>query len=113
MEPSCAELAARHRTDHDLEQLEAANEAMAAEGDLASFLQANIDWLYLGEDVQDALKAVDVVRDAYVARKQECKGAYSGDVSKECERKDLALKKAIVKAVQNGDAKIPVPERRP
>jgi len=76
-------------------------------------LQANIDWRYLGEDVQDALKAVDVVRDAYVARKQECKGAYSGDVSKECERKDLALKKAIVKAVQSGDAKIPVPERRP
>lgn len=76
-------------------------------------LQANIDWRYLGEDVQDALKAVPSVRDAYVARKQECKGAYSGDVSKECEKKDLALRKVIVKAVQSGEAKLPVPARRP
>lgn len=76
-------------------------------------LQAHIDWRYLGEDVQDALKAVPAVRDAYVARKQECKGAYSGDVSKECEKKDLALRKAIVKAVQSGEAKLPVPARRP
>ena len=76
-------------------------------------LQANIDWRYLGEDVQDALKAVESVRTAYVARKQECKGAYSGDVSKECERKDVALRKAIVTSVQSGEAKIPVPARRP
>jgi hypothetical protein len=76
-------------------------------------LYSNIDWRYLGEDVQDALKAVESVRTAYVARKQECKGAYSGSVSKECERKDLALRKAIVKAVQSGEAKIPVPARRP
>lgn len=76
-------------------------------------LQANIDWRYLGEDVQEALKAVPSVRDAYVARKQECKGAYSGDVSKECEKKDVALRKAIVKAVQSGEAKLPVPARRP
>lgn len=76
-------------------------------------LQASIDWRYLGEDVQDALKEVPSVRDAYVARKKECKGAYSGDVSKECEKKDTALKKAIVQAVQSGAAKLPVPERRP
>lgn len=45
LEPSCAELAARHRSDSDLEHLEAANEAMAAEEDpLTNFLQANIDW---------------------------------------------------------------------
>ena len=45
LEPSCAELAARHRTAADLEVLDKANEAMASEDDpLANFLQANIDW---------------------------------------------------------------------
>jgi DNA-binding FadR family transcriptional regulator len=44
IEPFCAQLAARHRTDEDLGRLEAANEAMAADGTLAEFLQANVDW---------------------------------------------------------------------
>lgn len=45
MEPSCAELAARYRTDEDLARLDAANEAMSDEDEpLADFLQANIDW---------------------------------------------------------------------
>ena len=44
IEPFCAQLAAKHRTDEDLGHLEAANEAMAAYGTLAEFLQANVDW---------------------------------------------------------------------
>lgn len=45
IEPSCARLAAQHRTAADLEALEAANEAIAGSGeDLAAFLQANVDW---------------------------------------------------------------------
>ena len=44
IEPFCAQLAAKHRTDEDLGRLEAANEAMAAAGTLAEFLQANVDW---------------------------------------------------------------------
>jgi len=44
IEPFCAQLAATHRTDEDLGRLEAANEAMAADGTLAEFLQANVDW---------------------------------------------------------------------
>ena len=44
IEPFCAQLAAEHRTDEDLGSLEAANEAMAAGGPLAEFLQANVDW---------------------------------------------------------------------
>ena len=44
IEPFCARLAARNRTDEDLQRLEAANEVMAAAGLLAEFLQANIDW---------------------------------------------------------------------
>jgi DNA-binding FadR family transcriptional regulator len=46
MEPICAELAARNRTDDDLARLDAANEAMAASkgGELADFLAANVSW---------------------------------------------------------------------
>ncbi|HVW43905.1 MAG TPA: FadR/GntR family transcriptional regulator [Amycolatopsis sp.] len=45
IEPFCARLAARHRTDTDLGRLDQANKAIAdAEGGLAQFLQANVDW---------------------------------------------------------------------
>jgi GntR family transcriptional regulator, transcriptional repressor for pyruvate dehydrogenase complex len=44
IEPSCARLAALHRTTGDLHRLEAANEAIANSTDLDSFLLANVDW---------------------------------------------------------------------
>jgi DNA-binding FadR family transcriptional regulator len=44
VEPACAQLAAKYRTDADLEALERANVAIAAQGSLADFLQANVDW---------------------------------------------------------------------
>jgi GntR family transcriptional repressor for pyruvate dehydrogenase complex len=45
IEPFCARLAARNRTDGDLARLDAANKAIAAsDGTLAQFLQANVDW---------------------------------------------------------------------
>ena len=45
IEPFCAQLAARHRTDEDLARLDAANDDIAGAGDeLDDFLQANIDW---------------------------------------------------------------------
>lgn len=44
IEPSCARLAALHRTTGDLVRLEAANEAIAASADLDAFLRANVDW---------------------------------------------------------------------
>jgi GntR family transcriptional regulator, transcriptional repressor for pyruvate dehydrogenase complex len=44
MEPQCARLAAKYRTDDDLAVLEAANEEIAKQGRLAKFLQANVDW---------------------------------------------------------------------
>src|ERR1700682_4362163 len=45
LEPFCAELAARNRTDLDLVELDRANEAIAnPEADLKQFLQANLDW---------------------------------------------------------------------
>ncbi|PXY18445.1 FadR/GntR family transcriptional regulator [Prauserella flavalba] len=45
IEPMLAQLAARRRTDADLERIDAANAAMArSAGSLADFLQANVDW---------------------------------------------------------------------
>ena len=45
IEPFCARLAARHRTQDDLATMDQANEALADEdGSLAKFLQANVDW---------------------------------------------------------------------
>src|SRR5437016_3162100 len=44
IEPFCAQLAAKQRTDEDLERLKQANDALAADGTLAEFLQANVDW---------------------------------------------------------------------
>lgn len=44
VEPACAQLAAKYRTDADLEALDRANDAIALEGPLGEFLQANVDW---------------------------------------------------------------------
>jgi DNA-binding FadR family transcriptional regulator len=45
LEPFCAELAARNRTDDDLAVLEKANDDIAnPDADLPTFLQANLDW---------------------------------------------------------------------
>lgn len=45
LEPFCAELAARNRTDDDLAVLDRANDAIAAlDTDLRAFLRANLDW---------------------------------------------------------------------
>ncbi|MDN5854358.1 MAG: FCD domain-containing protein, partial [Actinomycetia bacterium] len=44
IEPSCARLAALHRTTGDLHRLEVANEAIANSTDLDSFLLANVEW---------------------------------------------------------------------
>ncbi|KRB76150.1 GntR family transcriptional regulator [Nocardioides sp. Root190] len=44
VEPACAQLAAKYRTDADLVALDRANDAIALEGPLADFLQANVDW---------------------------------------------------------------------
>ena len=45
IEPICARLAAKNRTDDDLDRLEQANSAIAVEnGSIDDFLQANVDW---------------------------------------------------------------------
>ncbi len=76
-------------------------------------IHAHVPWRYLGDDIQDALKDVESVKEAYITRKQECRGVYSGSVSKKCVRADEALNEEIVRAVQEGEVDLPVPENRP
>lgn len=44
IEPVSARLAAKYRTDEDLDRLDAANEAIKADGSLEDFLKANVEW---------------------------------------------------------------------
>jgi DNA-binding FadR family transcriptional regulator len=44
VEPVCAQLAAKYRTEADLDLLEQANAAATVDGPLEDFLQANVDW---------------------------------------------------------------------
>lgn len=72
-----------------------------------------IDWRFLDDETQEALKKDERIREAFVARKKECKGAHSGDVSKACVQKDEALIRSIVEAVKAGRVSLPVPAKRP
>lgn len=72
-----------------------------------------VAWRYIGEDMENALREVPEIRTAYVERRKECKGAFSGTVSQKCITKDEALNQAIVEALESGEAKIPVPVARP
>jgi hypothetical protein len=74
---------------------------------------ASVQWRYLGEDVQDALKANTKIFEAYVARKRECKGAYSGEVSKKCVDLDAKLNSLIVESLKSGSVTLPEPKKRP
>lgn len=44
IEPTCARLAATHRTDDELAVIEQANETLKETGSLDDFLRANLDW---------------------------------------------------------------------
>src|SRR5260370_4526948 len=44
IEPACAQLAAKYRTDADLERLDTANEAISVDGPRPRFLHATVHW---------------------------------------------------------------------
>ncbi len=72
-----------------------------------------IPWRYLGDDMEDALLKVPAVKKAYIARRKECRGAFSGSVSSKCVQLDNALNKTIVSALKNGETDLPEPSLRP
>ncbi|MGC4091510.1 MAG: hypothetical protein QM756_27250 [Polyangiaceae bacterium] len=72
----------------------------------------NIEWRFLDDNVQEALRKDEKVNSAYLGRRKECKGAVSGDVSDKCVKADKALSEAIVTFLRGGGA-VPVPTTLP
>jgi GntR family transcriptional regulator, transcriptional repressor for pyruvate dehydrogenase complex len=102
IEPFCAQLAARHRTDEDLGRLEAANEAMAAAGTLAGFLQANVDWhIAVATASRNELLTgfmLALSRSIYASTDNQ------GFVDDDVRRTTLRAHRAVTKAIQAEDA---------
>ena len=73
---------------------------------------AKVEWRFLDGATQEALRESDTVTEAYRARRQECKGAVSGTVSKKCVTADAKLSEVIVEHVRGGGA-LGTPERIP
>jgi hypothetical protein len=73
---------------------------------------SKVEWRFLDDNVQEALRAVSVVNDAYLSRRKECKGATSGEVSAKCVKADDKLSAEIVKYLRGGGA-LPEPTKVP
>ncbi len=72
-----------------------------------------IPWRSLGKDIQSALKKNAELKSLYKKRKNECKGAFSGEVSRKCIRLTKGLNQKIVQVVKDGSVTLPEPQRRP
>jgi hypothetical protein len=73
---------------------------------------AKVEWRFLDDNVQEALRADSTINEAVIARRKECKGAVSGDVSLKCVKADDKLSAVIVDYLRRG-GKIPVPSKLP
>ena len=71
-----------------------------------------IDFRYLDDDTQEALRKDEKVNTAYLERRKECKGATSGDVSLKCVKADEKLTKSVIGYVRDGGS-IPEPKKLP
>ncbi|MCH2107839.1 MAG: hypothetical protein MK135_00795 [Polyangiaceae bacterium] len=74
---------------------------------------AAVNWRAIGKDMQKSLKGNPAIKKAYLARKKECKGAFSGTVTKRCVQLDKKLNRVIVDTLEKGDVSVPEPKRRP
>jgi hypothetical protein len=72
---------------------------------------ARVEWRWLGDQVRTALTSDGTVKEAYVARRKECKGATFGSVTKKCVEREVSLVAAIVDYVRSGGP-LPDPEER-
>ena len=73
---------------------------------------AKIEWRFLDENTQEALRADSELNSMVNARRSECKGAASGVVSKKCVDLDKKLTDAIARVVRRG-IDLPAPSRHP
>jgi hypothetical protein len=72
---------------------------------------ARVEWRWLGDEVRNALQTDFNVKEAYVARRKECKGATFGRVTKKCVEREQSLVSAIVDYVRSG-GELPQPSER-
>jgi hypothetical protein len=68
---------------------------------------ARVDWRALGDKLQSALRADELISRAYTERRKECHGVTFGSVSRKCVEQDNSLVSAIVEYVRSGG---PLPE---
>jgi hypothetical protein len=71
-----------------------------------------IDFRYLDDDTQEALRKDDKVNKAWLERRKECKGATSGDVSLKCVKADEGLTRTVIAFVRGGGS-VPQPKKLP
>jgi hypothetical protein len=65
-------------------------------------LHSRVEWKWLSEPMQEALRKNSQIVEAYQARRKECKGVNFGEVSKKCEQLDTKLVNLIVQHVRDG-----------
>jgi hypothetical protein len=73
---------------------------------------AKVEWRFLDDNVQAALREDSTINAAVSKRRQECKGAVSGDVSLTCVKADDRLTRVLVDYLRKG-GKVPVPSKLP
>lgn len=71
-----------------------------------------IEFRFLDDDTQEALRKDDKINVAWRERRKECKGATSGDVSLKCVKADEALTRNVVSFLRGGGA-MPEPKKLP
>ncbi len=73
---------------------------------------AKVEWRFLDDNVQAALREDKTINTAVQTRRKECKGAVSGDVSLSCVKADDRLTQVVVDYLRKG-GKMPVPTKLP
>jgi len=73
---------------------------------------AKVEWRFLDDNVQEALRQDPTINTAVQKRRNECKGAVSGDVSLTCVKADDKLTQVIIDYLKK-DGKLPVPSKLP
>lgn len=73
---------------------------------------AKVEWRFLDDNVQAALREDATINKAVQKRRNECKGAVSGDVSASCVKADDRLTQVVVDYLRAG-GKVPVPSKLP
>jgi hypothetical protein len=73
---------------------------------------SKVEWRFLDDNAQEALRNDPKVDAAYKERRNECKGATMGTVTLKCEKADAKLSDTIVQYVRGGGT-LPDPEKLP